>query len=175
MRTENAGVVGEKIYEVDSYKLKEDIESLLDDYKTKKLGDIQVDSDTDYDIHKCIEWATKCISEQLDEMDEDIDIYIEDMNQPKEDIYSIVNSSFIPSGLECDCYSVVGNILEIGAYRNEVTGEEVYNMLLECNDNIISVGINKKDLHGMPQAGCRFIGKIWLQGYIDFKELDSEH
>lgn len=93
----------------------------------------------------------------------------------KEDIYSIVNSSFIPSGLECDCYSVVGNILEIGAYRNEVTGEEVYNMLLECNDNIISVGINKKDLHGMPQAGCRFIGKIWLQGYIDFKELDSEH
>lgn len=93
----------------------------------------------------------------------------------KEDIYSIVNSSFIPSGLECDCYSVVGNILEIGSFRNEVTGEEVYNMLLECNDNIINVAINKKDLHGMPQAGCRFIGKIWLQGYIDFKELDSEH
>ena len=89
----------------------------------------------------------------------------------KEDVYSIVNSSFIPSGLECDCYSVVGNILEIGAYRNEVTGEEVYNMLLECNDNIINVGINKKDLHGIPQAGCRFIGKIWLQGYIDFKAL----
>ncbi len=93
----------------------------------------------------------------------------------KEDVYSIVNSSFIPSGLECDCYSVVGNILEIYSLRNEVTGEVVYNMLLECNDNIISVGINKKDLYGMPQAGCRFVGKIWLQGYIDFKELDSEH
>ena len=93
----------------------------------------------------------------------------------KEDVYSIVNSSFIPSGLECDCYSVVGNILEIGVYRNEVTTEEVYNMLLECNDNIISVGINKKDLLGMPQAGCRFVGKIWLQGYIDFQEKYSEH
>lgn len=76
-------------------ELKEDIESLLDDYKTKKLQNIEVDNDTDYEIYKRIEWATKCISEELNEMDEDIDIYIEDMSQPKEEIYSIKNGYFL--------------------------------------------------------------------------------
>lgn len=85
-----------------------------------------------------------------------------------EDIYSIVNTSFIPSGLECDNYSVVGNILEVECLKNMITGEEVYYMLLECNDNMINVAINKKDLYGLPQKGYRFVGKIWLQGAIDF-------
>ena len=49
-----------------------------------------------------------------------------------------------------------------------ITGEEVYYMLLECNDNMINVAINKKDLYGLPQKGYRFVGKIWLQGAIDF-------
>lgn len=129
--------------------------------KRNKLVDMALQGDI-----KAIDDLTLCDYDLLTNLCERI---------KKEDVYSIVNSSFIPSGLECDCYSVVGNILEIGTYRNEVTGEEVYNMLLECNDNTISVGINKKDLHGMPQAGCRFIGKIWLQGYVDFKESDPCH
>ena len=87
-----------------------------------------------------------------------------------EDIYSIVNSSFIPSGLECDNYSVIGNIIEVESMKNEVTFEDVYYMLLECNDNMINVAINRKDLYGIPQKGYRFVGKIWLQGTIDFKE-----
>lgn len=87
----------------------------------------------------------------------------------KEDIYSIVNSSFIPIGLECDKYSIIGNITDLTKVINERTGEEVYYMIMECNDNIISLGINSKDLYGVPQVGMRFVGKVWLQGSIDFK------
>lgn len=85
----------------------------------------------------------------------------------KEDIYTIVNSSFIPSGLECDHYTVVGNIMEVTSLTNEITGEEIYYMLLECNDNMINLGINRKDLYGIPQVGFRFSGRIWLQGDIE--------
>ena len=83
-----------------------------------------------------------------------------------EDIYSIVDSSFVPSGLECDAYSVVGNIQEVKKVKNLFTDEEVYIMTLECNDVIFELGINKEDLMGMPQTGFRFAGKIWLQGSI---------
>lgn len=93
----------------------------------------------------------------------------------KEDIYSIVNSSFIPIGLECDKYSIVGNIIDLMKFTNEITGEEVYYMQLECNDNIISLGINSVDLYGIPQIGLRFVGKIWLQGSIDFKIDDKSN
>ena len=86
----------------------------------------------------------------------------------KEDLYSIVNSSFIPIGLECDKYSIVGNITDLIKLTNEITGEEVYYMIMDCNDNIISLGINSKDLYGVPQIGMRFVGKVWLQGNIDF-------
>lgn len=88
----------------------------------------------------------------------------------KEDIYSIVNTSFIPSGLECDKYTVVGNIIDLECLTNEVTGEEIYYMQLECNDTIMNLGINRKDLYGMPQKGYRFVGKIWLQGNMNFSE-----
>ncbi|MGN1115907.1 MAG: DUF3881 family protein [Candidatus Ornithomonoglobus sp.] len=86
----------------------------------------------------------------------------------KEDVYSIVDTSFIPSGLECDNFFVVGNIEEVYELTNEITGENIYYMLLECNDYMINLGINSKDLYGMPQAGCRFVGKIWIQGSIYF-------
>lgn len=84
----------------------------------------------------------------------------------KEDIYSIVDSSFIPSGLECDFYSVIGNIIEVDTYQNCITGESVYYMHLECNGYEFDLAINKEDLLGEPQAGFRFVGKIWLQGDV---------
>ncbi len=84
----------------------------------------------------------------------------------KEDIYSIVDSSFVPSGLECDAYSVVGNIREIHQARNVITDEEVYVMTLECNDVLFNLGTHKEDLVGMPQVGYRFVGKVWLQGSL---------
>ena len=86
----------------------------------------------------------------------------------REDVYSIVDSSFIPSGLECDAYSVVGNIRKVRQVRNILTDEEVYVMTLECNDVIFDLGIHTEDLMGLPQVGYRFVGKIWLQGSLAF-------
>lgn len=92
-----------------------------------------------------------------------------------EDLYSIVDSSFMPSGLECDLYSVVGNILYVSSFTNAVTGEEVLCLELECNNMDISVYINSKDLLGIPKEGYRFVGKIWLLGYIDYKRKDESY
>ena len=85
-----------------------------------------------------------------------------------EDVLTIVDTSFMPYGLECDRYAIVGKILEIEKCKNRVTLEIVYNMTLECNDVIINVVINEIDLLGEPMVGRRFKGNIWLQGNIKF-------
>ena len=84
----------------------------------------------------------------------------------KEDIYSVVDSSFIPTGLECDVYSVVGNIKEVSLLKNDITDEDIYYMSLECNSVEFDLVINKEDLLGEPHVGYRFVGRIWLQGNL---------
>lgn len=89
-----------------------------------------------------------------------------------EDVLSIVDTSFMPYGMECDRYSIIGKILDIEVCKNRVTREKVYNMTLECNDIIMNVVINEDDLLGEPMIGRRFKGSIWLQGNIRFNSLD---
>lgn len=102
---------------------------------------------------------------------EDIDIYSQVSRRVmKEDIYSIVDSSFMPCGIECDQYAVVGEIIKVDKKENQVTGEEVYDLTLDCNDMRFHVGIGKKDLLGEPRAGRRFKGQIWMQGVVEFAE-----
>lgn len=86
----------------------------------------------------------------------------------KEDIFSLVDTYFMPYGVECDQYSVLGEIVQVRTDRNRVSDEEVVIMTLECNELTIEVGINKIDLYGEPAVGRRFKGVIWLQGYINF-------
>lgn len=102
---------------------------------------------------------------------EDIDLYSQASRRvAKEDIYSIVDTSFMPSGIECDQYSVLGEIKEVVLKKNRITGEEIYDLKLECNDLTFRVGINKMDLLGEPLPGRRFKGKIWMMGTADFEE-----
>lgn len=101
---------------------------------------------------------------------EDIDLYSQASRRVmKEDIYSIIDTCFMPSGIECDQYSVIGEIKEVELKKNRMTGEEVYDMKLECNDLSFRVGINKMDLLGEPQVGRRFKGRIWMQGRVNLK------
>ncbi|MCI8515459.1 MAG: DUF3881 family protein [Hungatella sp.] len=101
---------------------------------------------------------------------EDIDLYSQISRRVmKEDIYSIIDSCFMPCGIECDQYSVIGNIQELEILRNRLTEEEVYKMLLECNDMFFHVAINKQDLVGEPEVGRRFKGQIWMIGTAKFK------
>lgn len=101
---------------------------------------------------------------------EDIDLYSQISRRViKEDIYSIIDTSFMPAGIECDQYSVIGDILSIDKKKNKFTGEEVYDMKLECNDMIFHVAINGQDLIGEPEVGRRFKGQIWMIGTAKFK------
>jgi hypothetical protein len=103
---------------------------------------------------------------------DDIDMYAMISRRAKtEDIYSIVDNSFIPYGSESDNYSVLGTILEYQSITNKMTGEEIYEMVIDCNELVYSVCINKNDLQGEPMVGRRFKGNIWMQGKIDFTEL----
>lgn len=86
----------------------------------------------------------------------------------KEDIYSIIESTFIPYGSESDNYSIVGTILSFREIVNSYTGEIVYELFVACNELNYSVCINKIDLQGEPMVGRRFKGNIWMQGYVHF-------
>lgn len=102
---------------------------------------------------------------------EDIDTYNQ-LSQRilKEDVFTIVDSSFMPCGVECDQYQVVGEILELTEETNHYTKEIVYIMVIECNNLNITVAVNKADLLGEPDIGRRFKGQIWLQGSVAFKQ-----
>ena len=98
---------------------------------------------------------------------DDIDMYtMISQRIQTEDVFSIVDTYFMPYGIECDQYSVLGEILECHSFRNTYTNEELYRITLNCNDLQFDVCINKKDLLGEPAVGRRFKGSIWLQGQI---------
>lgn len=86
----------------------------------------------------------------------------------EDDVFTIVDTYFMPYGIECDQYNVMGEILDVMSFQNILTGEEIVQMTLESNDMQFDVCINKKDLLGEPKAGRRFKGTIWLQGQIHY-------
>lgn len=88
----------------------------------------------------------------------------------QEDILSLVDTYFMPYGVECDIYSVLGEILEVELVQNRLTGEEVYIMTISANNIVVDVCVNKEDLMGEPEVGRRFRGIIWLQGHINYPE-----
>lgn len=100
---------------------------------------------------------------------EDMDMYSSLTRRiQREDIYSIVDTCFMPYGVECDQYSIVGEIIECEKVKNSVTGEKIVKLKLFCNELVFDLCINEMDLIGEPQIGRRFKGIIWLQGYINY-------
>ena len=85
----------------------------------------------------------------------------------KEDIYSIVETSFIPYGSESDNYSILGYINSVERQKNSYTKEEFYVMNVECNEMNYDVCIHVDDLLGEPAVGRRFRGNIWMQGKVE--------
>ena len=84
----------------------------------------------------------------------------------KEDLLSIIETSIMPCGVECDHYMVIGNIINVQVEKNILTDETIYNLLIETYDILINIGINSLDLQGEPKEGRRFRGEIWLQGHV---------
>ncbi|MDD3279768.1 MAG: DUF3881 family protein [Lachnospiraceae bacterium] len=101
---------------------------------------------------------------------EDIDTYtsISKRINQKEDVFSIVETSFMPYGMECDQYNVLGNITACDTTMNTYTNERLYQLTVECNDIPLDICINEKNLMGIPEVGRRFKGVIWLLGRVNF-------
>lgn len=103
---------------------------------------------------------------------EDIDMYAAiSRRAKKEDVLTIVESYFMPYGIACDQYAIMGNILSVELVQNSLTEESIYILTLECNDLILDICINKNDLLGEPLSGRRFRGTVWVQGTVDFMGL----
>lgn len=101
---------------------------------------------------------------------EDIDTYsLLSRRITHEDVLSIVDSYFMPYGIESDQYSILGEIMDVSLLQNYLTEENIYSMDILCNDIVFSVCINQKDLLGEPEVGRRFKGNVWMQGSIKYR------
>ena len=87
-----------------------------------------------------------------------------------EDLYSLVETTFMPTGVECDMYQILGEIVSLRVKENVYTHENVVDMKICCNECIFHVAINESDLTGVPAVGRRFKGKIWMQGSLEIVE-----
>lgn len=146
---------------------------LLPIKKTEKQ--IQMAKVAAKDRNTLIEAAKKGDEDAMETLTiEDIDLYSQISRRAmKEDLYSIIDSCFMPCGMECDQYSVIGEIKEIQKTKNIYTKEEIYCLKLESNDLNFNICINSKDLIGEPAVGRRFKGQIWMQGILNFEEISK--
>ena len=87
-----------------------------------------------------------------------------------EDVFSIVTTHFMPCGVECDHYNIMGEILDVDLRENNYTKEKIYAITIDTNGIVMDVCINQQDLIGEPMPGRRFRGIIWLQGLVHFEE-----
>ena len=95
---------------------------------------------------------------------EDIDTYsMISRRIMTEDILSIVDTYFMPYGIESDHYSILGEILDYYKIENRRTDERLYVLTLNSNNLVFDVCINEEDLFGEPAVGRRFKGIVWLR------------
>lgn len=100
---------------------------------------------------------------------DDIDMYTQVSKRlANEDVFSIVDTYFMPYGVECDLYSIMGEILAVRKRKNTATGTELYQMKLNVNEMQFDVCVPAAEVLGEPEIGRRFKSTIWLQGYINF-------
>ena len=136
----------------------------------------KTDSDRDFvkkagnDRIKLVEAARRGDEQAMESLTlDDMDTYTAISRKiRKDDIFTLVDTYFMPYGVECDQYSVLGEILNTELVTNTMTGEEIYKLQINCNEIIMDMCINKLDLFGEPEVGRRFKGIIWLQGYINY-------
>ena len=88
---------------------------------------------------------------------------------PTEDIYTIVEQTFIPWGVECDQYMIVGEITAVNEDVNSFTNEPLWLLKVSCNGIVFRLCMRKQDLLGEPAPGRRIKCGIWLQGHVNLE------
>ncbi|MDD3402424.1 MAG: DUF3881 family protein [Hespellia sp.] len=100
---------------------------------------------------------------------EDIDTYSKVSRRlANEDVFTIVDTYLMPYGVECDQYSILGEIQKCTIAENHVTKVPMYQMTLQVNELKFDVCVPVSGVLGEPEVGRRFKANIWLQGYINF-------
>ena len=92
----------------------------------------------------------------------------QEMRLKNEDLYSIVETSLLPYGIECDKYQIVAEILSVNRKTNKFTEENLVEMRVDTMGLQFNLMINESDLEGEPLPGRRFRGVIWLLGEVEF-------
>lgn len=101
---------------------------------------------------------------------EDLDIFsMIGRRIESEDVLTIVESYFMPRGIECDLYSIMGEIVDYRIVENAWTAEKVYIIHVNCNEIYFDLCINEQDLYGVPDKGRRIKADIWLQGQVVYE------
>ncbi len=95
-------------------------------------------------------------------------IGVQESRLKNEDLYSIVETSLVPYGIECDKYQIVAEILSVNRKVNTFTGETLVEMRVDTMGLQFNLMINEADLEGEPLPGRRFRGVIWLLGEVEF-------
>ena len=126
---------------------------------------------TDHEYEQRIQLMTKVREGSQEAIEsltaQDVDLYsVISKRIIKEDVFSIVSSTFMPYSIESDQYSILGEIIDIEEYENILTEERLYTLTLNTNNLIFNVTINQNDLLGKPEIGRRFKGYIWMQGTV---------
>lgn len=136
----------------------------------KDKEQVRIEQEITQNRNQLIAEARKGDEEAMENLTiDDIDTYsMISRRVETEDVFTIVDSYFMPHGIECDQYNVMGEIIECVDSRNVVTDEKMYHLTIECHDIQFDICINEKDLLGVPEKGRRFKGIIWLQGEIYF-------
>lgn len=135
----------------------------------KKAGDEQKKLENVQKRSKLVAAAKKGDERAYEELTvNDMDLYNSlSKRLSNESLYEIVDTSFMPSGIESDKYSVIGEILNVRKFMNKRTRQFIYDLTLQSDSMIYGVCINEKDLLGEPEIGRRFKGDVWLQGKVN--------
>ena len=82
------------------------------------------------------------------------------------DILTVVESFFMPYGMESYSYYFLGDILSSALILNEITKERFYRMVVSVNGVEFTAAVHENDLQGVPAAGMRLRAKGMLMGEL---------
>lgn len=89
-----------------------------------------------------------------------------DKRARKDSIYGVVETTFMPRGIEDDMYYCIGVIEDMSEDEIGFTGQSIYHLMLSCCGIRFEVTIGKDSLLGEPEIGRRFKGMVWMQSKI---------
>lgn len=84
-----------------------------------------------------------------------------------EDVYSIFDGFYYPAEKDDNCFTLLGDILQVEKLMNPYSEEWVYYLDLDVLGQILRVLIHPQDLVGQPAKGRRFQGKVRFYGRLD--------